>query len=168
MVRSPRMFTMPLTFLQLGGGFKGPGAFDFFLRGGPMGKFVLIVLVLFSLGSWAVILGKLVHFRRAHGQSARFLEAFHRSQRVSEVIAVAAKLGAQQLRGTFQGGYAQVDGQPKNDPHAAAGDKGAFEIASLPALQRAVFRAAHVELLAVTSWLRFLANTAAATPFTRL
>jgi len=160
------MYTMPLILLQLGGGFKGPSAFDFFLRGGPMGKFVLVVLVLFSLGSWAVILGKLVHFRRAHGQSGRFLEAFHRSQRFSEVNAVAAKLGASPLVGIFQAGFAEIDGQIKNAPDPAApGEKRAYKITSLPALQRTLARAANVEMLAVTSWLGFLATTAAATPF---
>jgi biopolymer transport protein TolQ len=158
------MFTM--IFLQLGGGFKGPGAFDFFLRGGPMGKFVLVVLVLFSLGSWAVILGKLVHFSRADRQSERFLEAFHRSQRFSEVNAVAAKLSASPLVGIFQAGYAEIDSQIKNAPDPAGpGEKRAYKITSLPALQRTLARAANVELLAVTSWLGFLATTAAATPF---
>jgi len=160
------MFTTAMMFLQLGGGFKGPSAFDFFLRGGAMGKFVLGVLVLFSLGSWAIILGKLVHFRRADRQSERFLEAFHRSQRFSEVNAVAAKLGASPLVGIFQAGYAEIDSQIKNAPEPAGpGEKRAYKITSLPALQRTLARAANVELLSVTRWLGFLATTAAATPF---
>jgi biopolymer transport protein TolQ len=159
------MFTTAMMFLQLGGA-RGPSAFDFFLRGGPMGKLVLALLVLFSLGSWAVILGKLVQFRRADRQSERFLEAFHRSQRFSEVNAVAGKLGASPLVGIFQAGYAEIDSQIKNAPDPERpGEKRAYRITSLPALQRTLARAANVEILSVTRWLGFLATTAAATPF---
>src|SRR6185295_3985455 len=159
------MFTTALMFFQIGGA-KGPSAFDFFLRGGPMGKFILAVLVVFSLGSWAIILGKLVHFQRADRQSEKFLEAFHRSQRFSEVNAVAGKLVASPLVGIFQAGYAEIDSQIKNAPDPdRAGEKRAYRITSLPALQRTLARAANVELQGVTRWLGFLATTAAATPF---
>ncbi|HEX4966618.1 MAG TPA: flagellar motor protein MotA, partial [Thermoanaerobaculia bacterium] len=82
------MFTMALTLFQFGAQ-QGPGILRFFLQGGPMGKAILGLLVLFSLGSWAIIFGKLVHFNRADRQSEKFMEAFHRSQRFSEVNAVA-------------------------------------------------------------------------------
>src|SRR5258706_297899 len=100
------MFTTALIF-QLGSQ-QGLGIFRFFVQGGPMGKLVLGVLVLFSLGSWAIILGKLVHFSRANRQSEKFMEAFHRSQRFSEVNAMASKLGASPLVGIFQAGYAEA------------------------------------------------------------
>jgi biopolymer transport protein TolQ len=159
------MLTTALIFLQLGGP-EGPGTWDLFLRSGPMGRFVFAVLALFSLGSWAVILGKMVHFRRAGRQSDRFLETFHRSQRFSEVNAVAGRLAASPLVGIFQAGYAEIDSQIKNAPDPErSGEKRAYRITSLPALERTLARAANVELLAVTRWLGFLATTAAATPF---
>jgi biopolymer transport protein TolQ len=159
------MLTMTMILLQLGGG-RGPSAFDFFLRGGPMGKFVLAVLVVFSVGSWSVILGKMVQFRRAGGQSARFLEAFHRSQRFSEVNAMAGKLGSSPLVGIFQAGYAEIDSQIKNAPDPERpGEKRAYRITSLTALERTLSRAVNVELRTVSRWTGFLATTAAAAPF---
>ena len=160
------MFTMSLMFLQIGGGAEGPGMLDFFLRGGPMGKFIFVLLVLFSVSSWAVIFGKLLHFRRADRQSERFLEAFHRSQRFSEVNAVAGKLGASPLVGIFQAGYAEIDSQIKNSPEPdRPGEKRAYRITSLTALERTLARAVSVELRTVTRWLGVLATTASATPF---
>lgn len=159
------MFTTALIFFQLGGS-QGPRAWDFFLRGGPMGKFILGLLILFSLGSWAVILGKLVHFSRASRHSERFLDAFHRSQRFSEVNAVAGRLGASPLVGIFQAGYAEIDSQIKNAPEPErAGEKRSYRITSVTALQRTLARATNVELQSVTRWLGFLATTASATPF---
>jgi biopolymer transport protein TolQ len=159
------MFTTALIIFQLDAP-RGPSAFDFFMRGGPMGKFILAVLIVFSLGSWAIIFGKLVHFRRADRQSERFLETFHRSQRFSEVNAVAGRLGASPLVGIFQAGYAEIDSQIKNAPDPERpGEKKAYRISSLPALQRTLARAANIELQSVTRWLGFLATTASATPF---
>ena len=127
------MFTIAMMFFQIGGGAEGPTAIDFFLRGGPMGKFVFALLVFFSVGSWSVILGKMVHFRRANRQSDRFLEAFHRSQRFSEVNAVAGKLGASPLVGIFQAGYAEIDSQIKNAQEPERGEKRGYRITSLTA-----------------------------------
>lgn len=160
------MFTTALTFIQFGAQQGGPGIFRFFLQAGPMAKFILAVLGLFSLGSWAIILGKLVHFRRADQQSAKFMDAFHRSQRFSEVNAVAGKLGTSPLVGIFQAGYAEIDSQIKNSPEPERpGEKRAYRITSLTALERTLARAVNVELQTVTRWTGFLATTAAATPF---
>jgi biopolymer transport protein TolQ len=160
------MFTTALMFIQFNAQQGGPGIFRFFLQAGPMAKFILAVLALFSLGSWAIILGKLVHFRRADQQTAKFMDAFHRSQRFSEVNAVAGKLGASPLVGIFQAGYAEIDSQIKNSPEPErAGEKRAYRITSLTALERTLARAVNVELQTVTRWTGFLATTAAAAPF---
>jgi biopolymer transport protein TolQ len=160
------MLTTALMLLQIGGPGAGPGLFRFFLQAGPMAKFVLALLALFSIGSWAIILGKLVQFTRADRQTGRFLDVFHRSQRFSEVNAQANKLGASPLVGIFQSGYAEIDSQIKSaqDPERP-GEKRSYRITSVPALERTLTRAVNVELQGVTRWLGFLATTAAATPF---
>ena len=160
------MFTTALMMLQTSGPGGGPGMFRFFLQAGPMAKFILAALALFSIGSWAIILGKLVQFQRADRQTGKFLEVFHRSQRFSEVNAQAGKLGASPLVGIFQAGYAEIDGQIKSSPDPERpGEKRSYRINSVPALERTLTRAVNVELQGVTRWLGFLATTAAATPF---
>jgi len=159
------MFTTALTLMQFGSQ-QGLGIFRFFVQGGPMGKLVLGVLVLFSLGSWAIVFGKLVHFSRANRQSEKFMEAFHRSQRFSEVNAMAGKLGASPLVGIFQAGYAEIDSQIKSAQEAEpGGEKRGYRITSLAALERTLERAAGVELRNVARWTPFLATTASASPF---
>jgi len=159
------MGSIAFLMFQLGPA-QGPSLLDRFWEAGPMAKLVLAVLVLFSLGSWAIMIGKLVQLRRADQQSEKFLEVFHRSQRFSEVNAVAAKLGASPLVGIFQAGYAEIDSQIKNSPEPERpGEKRAYRITSLTALERTLARAVNVELQTVTRWTGFLATTAAATPF---
>jgi biopolymer transport protein TolQ len=153
-------------FFQLGPEPQGPGLFTFFAQSGPMAKAILGLLVVFSLGSWAIMIGKVFQYRRADKQTDKFLEAFHRSQRFSEVNAQAGKLGSSPLVGIFQAGYAEIDSQIKNAPEPERpGEKRAYRITSLPALQRTLARASGVEMRALARWLPFLATTAAASPF---
>jgi biopolymer transport protein TolQ len=155
---------------------EGRGLFDFFSQAGPVAKLILGLLALLSLLSWAVVIGKLVQLSRADGQSERFLEAFHRSSRFSEVNAQAGKLHASPLVGIFQAGYAEIDSQikharemaerPERRPGAAAGAGTAdYRITSLPSLERSLARAISVEVQGISRWTPLLATTASAGPF---
>lgn len=160
------MGVIAFLLFQLGREPQGPGLFGFFLQSGPMAKAILGLLALFSLGSWAIMLGKTVQLRRADAQTDKFLEAFHRSQRFSEVNALAAKLNASPLVGIFQAGYAEIDSQIKSasEPERP-GEKRSYKITSLSALQRTLARAAGIEMRGASRWLPFLATTASASPF---
>jgi biopolymer transport protein TolQ len=143
-----------------------PSLFRLFWESGPMGKIILSILILFSLGSWAIMLGKLAQYSRADRQSKEFLDVFHRSQRFSEVNALAGKLHSSPLVGIFQAGYAEIDSQIKNAPEPERpGEKKAYRITSVPALQRTLARAINIETQGLTRWTGFLATTASASPF---
>lgn len=143
---------------------EGPSIFETFWASGPMAKAVLAILVFFSLVSWAIIVAKLVQLRRADEHSRRFLDNFHRSKRFSEVSAVATRLGGSPMVGIFQAGYAEIDAQMKAAGASPEGGAG-YRLRSLPALERSLQRAIHVESGQLAHWTSFLATTAAATPF---
>jgi biopolymer transport protein TolQ len=142
----------------------GPGLFEFFLRAGPMAQAILGILVLFSIISWGILVGKLVHLRRAAAHSRAFLEVFHQSKRFSEVAASTSKLFASPLVGLFQAGYAEIDAQVKAQGEAGAASQ-RFRIKSLEGVERSLRRAAGIEVLLLGKGTHFLATTAAATPF---
>jgi biopolymer transport protein TolQ len=169
-----------LVWLQAAPAAEGHSLFEFFSQAGPVAKLILALLGLMSLLSWAVVIGKLVQFSRADGQSARFLEAFHRSSRFSEVNAQAGKLHASPLVGIFQAGYAEIDGQIKHSRDMAERperDRRAdrtpapvssttdYRITSLTSLERSLARAVSVEIQGIARWTPLLATTAAAAPF---
>ena len=143
----------------------GPGLLELFAQSGPVARLILGLLLLFSLLSWTVMIAKAVQFRRADQQSAKFLEAFRRSSRFSEVNAQAGRLHASPLVGIFQAGYAEIDSQIKTVRERGAGSERDYRITSLPALERSLKRAISVELQGVSRWTAFLATTASATPF---
>jgi biopolymer transport protein TolQ len=159
------MGVISLLLLQTAGP-EGQGLFDFFRESGPIAKGILGILAIFSLISWAIILGKTLQMRRASRQSREFLEAFHRSHRFSEVNALANRLRHSPLVGIFQAGYAEIDSQIKSAQEGEpAAERRGYRITSLPALERTLERAAGIELRNMARWTPFLATTASASPF---
>jgi len=177
LLRTPGCFGLALSQLQ---GVPGPdtgtaGAIDLVRQASPEAQVVLIILVLFSIASWAIILSKLWSFRRAERQSARFLDVFRRSSKFSEVQAVCKSLEHSPLVGVFQAAYAELNSQlrhgagSQHTPAMAGGSPPAAiarpTVKSLQALDRALLRASTVEVNKLERRVPFLATTASITPF---
>ena len=133
---------------------------------GPVPKLVLLILILFSVASWGIILYKLWALNRAERQSSAFLDVFRRSSKFSEVHAVCKNLAESPLVGIFQAGYAELNTQLRQTPAASPGGPATRPtLRSLPALDRALLRAAGVEVNKLESRVAFLATTASITPY---
>lgn len=127
----------------------------------------LVILVIFSIVSWAIIVTKGLALRRALKQSEDFLQIFRRSSKFSEVNAVCPQLKASPLTGVFQAGYLEVNQQVRgtgNNPAPPARPV----VRSLESLSRALARAAGAESHRLERHLVFLATTASVTPFVGL
>jgi biopolymer transport protein TolQ len=134
----------------------------------PLNQAVLAILLLFSIASWAIIVAKLLAFRRSQEQSARFLDVFRKSSKFSEVQAVCSTLEASPLVGVFQAGYAELNAQFRvtTQPVGVGGaPTGRPILKSLTAVDRALMRAATSEMNKLEKRLTFLATTASITPF---
>jgi biopolymer transport protein TolQ len=140
------------------------GILEAFSQSGPMGTAVLLSLVFFSVVSWAILLWKLVHLKRARGQSRAFLETFRNSKRFSEVSSATGKVAASPLVGVFQAGYSEIDGQIRAQGEDA-GSSGRYRIRSLAGVERSLRRAIAAETHLLTRGTAFLATTAASAPF---
>ena len=149
---------------QIPGEPQSESIFGLFMAAGPMAKFVFGVLGIMSLVSWAIMLGKFLHFRKVASETQQFLDVFRQSQRFSEVNAAAARLTSSPLAGIFQAGYVDLDSQIKAARAKASGE-GNFRIKSLEGLRRSLRRAIGVEQTMLSRGTGFLATTAAASPF---
>jgi biopolymer transport protein TolQ len=69
---------------------------------GPIAVGVLVLLLLASLYSWTVILGKYFTFRRATRDSRRFIRAFRKAGRLQEIAALTADCAASPLAQVFE------------------------------------------------------------------
>jgi biopolymer transport protein TolQ len=134
----------------------------------PLVKVVLVLLLVFSAVSWAIILHKFWIYRRAGRQTGTFLAVFRKSSKFSEVQAVCPTLTESPLVGLFQSGYAELNGQLRAQPADAgrpAGGAPRPTLKSLDAVDRALLRASTVELTKLERFVPFLATTASITPF---
>lgn len=121
---------------------------DLVAETGAVAKFVLVLLLVFSLVSWAIILSKWSVLRRARVQSGRFLRAFRKAQRLQDVATVSEQFRPSPLVGVFEGGFGEFRRQ-------GAGI----------AIQRAMQIANSEELTRFERSLPWLAITGAVTPF---
>src|SRR5436305_8455168 len=84
---------------------------DMVAQSGPVAKLVLLILLLFSLLSWALILSKWSTLKRARIQSGRFLRTFRKAQRLQDVGAVADQFRPSPLVGVFEGALEEIKRQ---------------------------------------------------------
>src|SRR5262245_58524356 len=145
----------------------GPDFIQLVSQSSAVSKLVLLVLILFSITSWGIILFKLWALNRAERQSTAFLDVFRRSSKFSEVQAVCKNLSESPLVGIFQAGYAELNTQLRQGSPTQTGATVAARVTlkSLPALDRALLRAAAVEVNKLESRVSFLATTASITPY---
>jgi len=68
---------------------------------GPIAFTVLIILLIASIFSWAIMLSKWRSFNKAHTQGQRFVRAFRKSSRLSEIAAVAEQFKPSPLVSVF-------------------------------------------------------------------
>src|SRR5215470_10127770 len=138
--------------------FVGGEILDLVGETGAVAKVVLLVLLVFSLISWAIILSKWSLLRRARVQSGRFVRAFRKAQRLQDIGAVAEQFRPSPLVGVFQGGFEEFRRQ--------VGASGA--VRSILAIQRAMQIASSEEISRFERNLPWLAITAAVAPFVGL
>lgn len=136
----------------------------FFLATGWVAKVVLVILVLFSLGSWSVILAKWRELATAESASERFLRVFRKASRLNEAAEAAPKHQSAPLATLFQAGYSELEASIRA-ARRSAGTDAALKVRSTTTVERALQRAIGAEMERLQRALPLLATTASATPF---
>ena len=77
----------------------------------PLGIAVLLILLGFSLFSWAIIFSKWSVFRRARAADSRFLGSFRKANGLDAMVAVGARFRPSPLVSVFDFGYEEVTRQ---------------------------------------------------------
>ena len=135
-------------------------------RSGLVAKAVLILLLFFSIVSWAIIADKYFSFRRARSQNGHFYRMFRKaSSTLGELATAASRYRHSPFAKMFLIVYHEVT-QHLPDPSGSAPT-----IQGMPVritherIDRAVSKAGLSETSALEKNLSFLATTASATPF---
>jgi biopolymer transport protein TolQ len=130
---------------------------------GLVEKLVMLVLLFFSVISWAIIAFKWRTLRRAYHESETFLDAFWSSKRLDAIYQRSESLSASPVSQVFRAGYIELAKlKKKNEAEAAAGDT---QLGALESIERSMRRAASAELTSLESLVPFLATTGSTSPF---
>ena len=130
-----------------------------FQQAGWVGQTVLALLLIFSVGSWAVMIAVWQRFQRSQRASRRFISVFRKAKRLADVQNALGPLAHAALVGLFRAGYAEIEAQ------IAHAEGGRQMVKSLDSVERSLIRATRIESARLSRFVPFLATTAAATPF---
>jgi len=154
----------------LDGNFHG-SLLSMILDAGGMVQFILLLLLFFSIVSWAIILTKYRTIRRIRRENSVFLDIYMKSGKLSEIFPEAKKFRHSTVAEVFRAGYAELAKLTRviKGP-ASAREADDHSLATLPLngidnIERAMNRACGAEVTKLESALGFLATTGSASPF---
>ncbi|KRT71885.1 MAG: TolQ protein [Deltaproteobacteria bacterium CSP1-8] len=139
--------------------------FQHVLLAGPIVKFVLLMLIVFSVVSWAIIFLKFRLFKGIEKNQAEFAKAFAEGKNLAALYDQAEKSERNPLTEVFRTGYLElmrIQRSRSAEPVPAVGRAGGFPLDNV---ERAMRKAANEEIALMETYLPFLATTGSATPF---
>ena len=122
-------------------------------------QIVLLILLGFSVLSWAITYRKYSLFREARRQSQAFHSYFRSNSSLSAIHAECEQFPKSPLAGIFKAAYYELQQEIE------AGREPSPVVRNWSGMQRSMRRAAQIEMTALESSLNWLATTAAVTPF---
>ncbi|HXG68010.1 MAG TPA: MotA/TolQ/ExbB proton channel family protein [Blastocatellia bacterium] len=135
---------------------QGSTLTELLLRSSPIAKAVLILLLIFSVASWAIIFTKWAALRKAEQATREFLERFRSRAKLSDLYVDSDTFRQSPLAHIFLAGYHEITNQI---------GEGARRGRSLDAISRVLQSAVITEATRLERGLSWLATTANASPF---
>jgi len=138
------------------------------IHAGPMAKFVLLILLFFSIVSWAIIGHKWKLLRRVARETERFQALYYETNNLSSLYSLGKRLSYSPLAQVFVAGYGELHrrqlGQSERESVPDLGERGDRNYWE-ERLKGALNRAATEEMNRLEWALPFLATTGSTTPF---
>jgi biopolymer transport protein TolQ len=154
----------------LNGQFHG-SLFGMILDAGLMVQFVLLILLFFSVVSWAIILMKYLSYKKVSKENELFFDAYLKSKRLSDVFSEAKRFKYSTVAEVFRSGYTELANTTRSARDQAgyrkeeSSSEPSFEMRGLDNVERAINRATSGEAGKLENVLAFLATTGSACPF---
>ncbi len=145
------------------------GLIDLVSGASPIVIFTLLLLLFFSVTTWAIIFIKWRQIRTSRQQTASFLDAFWTAKSLSQIQSQLGSYVGSPVAEMFRVGYGELNRLSK----ATGGlDQGwmaeGIGLGGLENLRRSLTRAARVEMTRLSHSLTFLATTGNIAPFVGL
>jgi biopolymer transport protein TolQ len=146
---------------------NGLGVVDLLLGTGPVVQAVLWLLVAFSIGSWGIILYKLVQISRARRESERFTTIFWESKNLASIHNASVEMGRSPVAQVFRAGYRELLQLTRAKRQAVGAESSGFstDLGGVENVTRAMRRQMNVEVTKLEAGITFLATTGSTCPF---
>lgn len=136
------------------------------LNAGLMVKFVMLLLLCFSVLSWAIIIYKSFQIRRARRESYYFLESFWKNRSLSNVYTESKNFQSSPVAAIFRVSYQELTRLRKSAGDGSDEmDTGPAQFQGMELIQRTLRRTMSVESTRLERTLSFLATTGNTAPF---
>lgn len=123
---------------------------------------IMLVLVGFSLISWAIIFYKWKNLKVAFDESETFLDTFWGSKRLDTIYQRSETLSSSPISQVFRAGYIELAKLRKREKD---GSDGETRMGDLESIERSMRRAAASERTTLEALVPFLATTGSSAPF---
>ena len=148
------------------GGDGGMSVVGLLLGTGPVVQAVIVILVAFSVGSWGIIIYKLLQTSRARRESDRFTTIFWESKNLAAINTASIGLVHSPVAQVFRAGYQELLQLTRAKRQAVGADSGfSTDLGGIANVMRAMKRQENVELTKLESGITFLATTGSSCPF---
>jgi len=142
------------------------GLFYMLSGAGPVVKFVMLLLLFFSITSWAIVFIKFRYIRRAFKESADFTDIFWQCRNLNDAFSKAKALRSSPIARIFISAYmemARSDGRDKKKQGMRQSEKSYFQ--SMGNVKRSINRSINVEVRRLSQLVPFLATAGNTAPF---
>ncbi len=142
------------------------GLFYMLSGAGTVVKFVMLLLLFFSIISWAIMFIKFRYIRKAFKESADFIDIFWQCRNLSDAFSKAKALRSSPIARVFISAYmemARSDGHDKKKSGLKRNGKSFFQ--SIGSIKRSINRSINVEIRRLSQLVPFLATAGNTAPF---
>ncbi len=142
------------------------GLFYMLSEAGPIVKFILLLLLFFSITSWAIIFIKIRYIRKSFKDSNDFTDVFWQCRNLADAFSKAKALRSSPLARIFIAAYmemARTDGKETKKPTIKK-TEGTY-LQNIGSINRSLKRSMNVEIRRLVQLVPFLATAGNTAPF---
>jgi biopolymer transport protein TolQ len=131
---------------------------------GPVVKFVMLILLFFSIISWAIMFIKFRYIRKAYRESADFTDIFWQCRTLSDAFAKAKAMRTSPLARIFITAYMEMARADKKEGQTTLRAETSY-LQAMGSVKRTLRRSIGVEVRRLTQLVPFLATAGNTAPF---
>jgi len=131
---------------------------------GPVVKFIMLLLLFFSIISWSIIFIKFRYVRKSFKDSADFTEVFWQCRTLADAFSKAKMLRSSPLGRIFIAAYMEAS-RTENKENLASKKNSGATFQTMGSVKRTLNRAINVENRRLTQLISFLATAGNTAPF---